>query len=406
MRVLFAIAVIVSIALTGSSVSASSWLPDGGLSGHTINALIVNKGALFAGTSDSGVYRSSDKGQSWLAINAGLTDVAITSLTAKDGFLFAGTVSGGVFRSADSGRNWLPVNTGISSTNIKALAANNTCIFAGTGGGGVCRSTDYGTNWLEVNKLEDGTDIHFKNIFSFGVTADYVFIGTWGGSAFRSADNGTVWYMVTNGMADPRENQIPRCFAVLDSFIFAGLDGAGMLRAKDSARIWFTVNTGLPESTSVTALAVFKNSLYAATHKGVFNSTDNGNTWSAVNTGLSTTPVYTFASIDTTLFAGTSNGIWQFNSDLLPTKTVRLTQAVDPLLQSKFLSLSGSAITYQTGTQLSGIVTVCSPNGAIVISKKVMGIGTINFNRQELAKGLYIIQLQVGQWQDHRMLFR
>ena len=53
--------------------------------------------------------------------------------------LYAGT-SGGVFKSTDGGANWSAVNTGLTATNIQALAidpATPTTLYAGTWGGGV-----------------------------------------------------------------------------------------------------------------------------------------------------------------------------------------------------------------------------------------------------------------------------
>jgi photosystem II stability/assembly factor-like uncharacterized protein len=217
-----------------------------------------------------------------------------------------------MFRSGDNGASWSAINTGMSSANIQALAVNDSFLFAGTDGGGVCRSSDNGEHWLAVNKLDDGTDLHFKSIYSFGITGTYVFIGTWGGSAFRSADNGMTWYLVTNGLWDPRENIIPLSFAVGDTFLFAGTSGRGVVRAKDSARVWFPAAAGLPDSATVTALALYQDTLFAATQKGIYRSVDNGDNWAADNTGLSDTVVLAFTVSGNQLFAGTNGGgIWR-----------------------------------------------------------------------------------------------
>ena len=53
--------------------------------------------------------------------------------------LYAGT-GGGVFKSTDGGANWSAVNSGLTSTCVFALAidpATPTTLYAGTGGGGV-----------------------------------------------------------------------------------------------------------------------------------------------------------------------------------------------------------------------------------------------------------------------------
>jgi len=52
---------------------------------------------LFAATFDSGVFLSTNQGESWAAVNAGLTDLRVRTLAVADGTLFAGTLGSGVF---------------------------------------------------------------------------------------------------------------------------------------------------------------------------------------------------------------------------------------------------------------------------------------------------------------------
>jgi hypothetical protein len=52
---------------------------------------------LFAATFDSGVFLSTNQGESWTAVNAGLTDLRVRTLAVTEGTLFAGTLGSGVF---------------------------------------------------------------------------------------------------------------------------------------------------------------------------------------------------------------------------------------------------------------------------------------------------------------------
>ena len=67
---------------------------------------------IFAGTF-SGVFRSTDDGASWTAVNNGLDWPFIDALAVNaDGILFAGTTEGGgVYRSTDNGGNRGPWST-------------------------------------------------------------------------------------------------------------------------------------------------------------------------------------------------------------------------------------------------------------------------------------------------------
>ncbi|HYQ86943.1 MAG TPA: T9SS type A sorting domain-containing protein [Bacteroidota bacterium] len=61
----------------------------------------------------------------------------------SEGNLFAGTGRGGVFRSTNNGTGWIAVNTGLTTgslaDNVNAFAVSGTNLFAGTIFGGVWR---------------------------------------------------------------------------------------------------------------------------------------------------------------------------------------------------------------------------------------------------------------------------
>ena len=68
-----------------------------------IQSLFVTKeGVLYAGISGQGVYVSTDKGDSWTAVNSGLGNLlrmGVLKMAIANGTLFAGTYSSGIFRS-------------------------------------------------------------------------------------------------------------------------------------------------------------------------------------------------------------------------------------------------------------------------------------------------------------------
>src|SRR5438876_10121863 len=68
--------------------------------------------------------------------------------------IYAGTTGGGVFRSTDGGVTWSAVNTGLSNLDVRALAIDPltpTTLYAGTSGGGVFKSNDMGGTWKVLN---------------------------------------------------------------------------------------------------------------------------------------------------------------------------------------------------------------------------------------------------------------
>ena len=70
--------------------------------------------------------------------------------------------------------------------------------------------------------------------------------------------------------------------------------------------------TSGPVGGTVVAFATLGSSLFAGTNGGVFLSTNSGTSWTAVNTGLTNTVVNALAVSGSNLFAGTAGGgVWR-----------------------------------------------------------------------------------------------
>jgi ligand-binding sensor domain-containing protein len=94
-----------SLRLEGFSQQTIAWQPTTGIYGGDVRALAVNPaGHVFAGTFGGGVFRSTNNGNSWVAVNDGLMNPTVRALVVDaSGRIFAGTPSG-VFRSVGSTR--------------------------------------------------------------------------------------------------------------------------------------------------------------------------------------------------------------------------------------------------------------------------------------------------------------
>ncbi len=292
-----------------------------GLRSTSVRALAISADSsknLFAGTWGGGVFRSTNNGTDWTAVNTGLTNTDVKALAISpdsSGTLFAGTLGGGVFRSTDNGTTWTAVNTGLTVSYISTLAvspsaAGGTNLFAGTWGG-VFHSTNNGITWTAVNTGLTNTDIQ-----ALAISPDSrgdLFAGTYGAGVFRSTDNGTHWTAVNIGLTNSLVSSLA-VFPNSSGNLLAGTYGGGVFRSIDNGTHWTVVDAGLT-NTDVQALAISPDSsgdLFAGTYgSGVFRSTNNGADWTAVNTGLTNTDVRALAiSPDSSgnLFAGTSGG--------------------------------------------------------------------------------------------------
>ena len=117
-----------------STFLKAQWIQTNGLEGGDVSSFVVSGINLFAGTINSGVFISTNNGDTWSKVNAGLTNLYISSLAVSGPNLFAGTFEGGIFRSTNNGEFWVAVNTGLTEDAVNCLAVSATNIFAGTGG--------------------------------------------------------------------------------------------------------------------------------------------------------------------------------------------------------------------------------------------------------------------------------
>ena len=85
-----------------------------------------------------GVFKSTNGGTNWTAINTGLTNTYVYALAIDPqtpDTLYAGTDGGGVFKSTNGGTNWTAINTGLTNTYVSALAIDPQTpetLYAGT----------------------------------------------------------------------------------------------------------------------------------------------------------------------------------------------------------------------------------------------------------------------------------
>ncbi len=156
---------------------------------------------LFAATRD-GVFRSTNGGTTWAQVTFEAAR-AIAVDPSNDQNVLIGVPGAGVYRSTNRGQSFVLSNTGLDSTDIRALVPGTTAgvFYAGlysnaTGGwGGVFRSTDSGATWASWNGSGGGA-LPSKFVTSLAVTpAGSLIAGVYdpavGGIAYRRVGSGS-----------------------------------------------------------------------------------------------------------------------------------------------------------------------------------------------------------------------
>ncbi|HEX9655912.1 MAG TPA: hypothetical protein VGB89_03220, partial [Bacteroidota bacterium] len=167
------------------AVSQAQWVEMNGPYGGHVTSVLAKGNEIFVGTYGSGVFRSTNDGNSWIRMNAGLSNRIVRSLATDGNTLLAGTYDGGVFLSSNSGGNWVDISLRISDLSVISLAIVGPRLIAGTISGAL-RSTDQGISWEPID-LGPGQ----YEVAAIASRDSLVILASW--NLFRSSDYGATW---------------------------------------------------------------------------------------------------------------------------------------------------------------------------------------------------------------------
>ncbi len=202
-------------------------------------------GLLFAGTWHQetgywhgGLHKSTDEARSWTKKHeANVISLAFDVVNPNRGFF--GTQGSGVYRTSDSGESWEWAGEGIGSRYVRALAisqANPEEVFAGTERG-LYKSTNGGDIWFEVGNfyLIDAVAVHPENPLVI-YAARY--------SISKSVDGGVSWELLDWNVPGSIKS------IVIDpnnpSTLFIGTSD-GVYMSEDDGSTWSSLNDGLTD---------------------------------------------------------------------------------------------------------------------------------------------------------------
>lgn len=317
----------------------SDWVQTNGPYGGEILAIHeAPKGVLFAGTSGGGIFRSTDRGDTWAPVNTGLRfepgeGLSIRAFAHNRGLIYAGAPDA-LYASTDGGDTWYQVpifgERFVSVSDIMFIGAR---VYIGTLNKGVWYSDDNGESWQPVivtigdhmyTASVDGWVLYsddgdlwrpvppnerleamlIRELSSIGTT---LIAGTQN-AVFRQRTNEDALTAINDDSVVQRIN----AFAVMDNLLYAsGSMGknSGLFRSDDEGDSWVDIATEEITRT-VETIAVHGTRLYVGTSgSGVFRSDDNGDSWTAINNGLTHRTVSALLAVnEDTVFAGTRGG--------------------------------------------------------------------------------------------------
>ena len=291
--------------------------------GAAVRALAVDPLAattLYAGT-DSGLYKSSNGGDSWSVISSGIPFPSIQAVAvdpAQSGTLYAAnfynrlTGEGGIYKSTNGGKSWIPILTGffgsivIDPGNPSTLYAGRRTVFQGPTGT-VVKSTDGGASWFALPITGD-----VQAVVLDPLDPARLYAGLDGAGVFRSVDAGGSWSPSSTGLTSV-SLRVLAINPAAPSTLFAGTWGGGVFRSVNSAITWTAVNSGVgTQSLYVDSLATAgASTVYRGSRIGrtVLRSEDSGESWILLSVRLANANVTALAldpSNPAVIYAGTS----------------------------------------------------------------------------------------------------
>ena len=260
---------------------------------------------LIVSTLTDGMYKGTDTstGTTWQKISNGIPIVQMrghTMVSTTD--FYAATEGAGVYKTSDSGTNWTAIN-GSGATALGCLDVRNVAVPVTTvprtllvstscrNGSGVYRSIDDGATWTRLGPVAGSPGSLPADVQSYalarigtGPTTLY-FLATANYGIFKSIDDGATWATANTGISGT--NVFNTSFsgaAGSTAELLAYVHGSGVYRSADTGATWTPSNTGLPANFA--ALGGIDRetgqTLYIGLDKqGVYKTIDGGASWSA-----------------------------------------------------------------------------------------------------------------------------
>jgi len=388
------------------------WQRTNELNGTYVTAVATNaSGHVFAATSDSGLFRSTDDGASWVNIRSQYVGSVVV---APDGRIYVPGIDSGrtyIFGSSDNGETWnklgggwckiILIGGGCTPPDVHIATGSQQRLFTAVGyhahdideNLGIWRSTNLGLTWDSLARFggyaalySDRDDRLFACVRSYDLEPPF--------STFRSTDQGTTWSHADSGLT--------RGYSWINTLAFnsanqayAGVDNT-IFRSSNHGDIWTvydTVDAGISEM-------IFdqNDSLYVATNgEGVYR---NGN---QVNSGLTNLYVTSIAvSPAGYIYAGTADsGVFR---SVLPTVGVKETSGEQPssfLLHQNYPNPFNASTRIRFDIPQAGyvILRVFDLLGRevarLVDGESTPGRFEIPFDASELSSGVYFYRLEV-----------
>ena len=274
---LFFILFLVSIALSGCSVSVNSGKDTSNI--------------------DGGIFVSSNKGETWGQTANVPTIKGVESIKSFDSAslafdpsdskaVYLGTVGHGLYYSYDLSRGWQKAYALPEQATILAVAVSpdDKCRVYAAAGNKLYVTKDCNRTY-EQSYFDNDPSALVSALLIDSYDSNKIYIGTSKGDILKSLDRGESWqtvyragFRVLKIVSDSADSRI----------LFAATNGAGIFRSLDGGVNWVSLKENLKDfkgSNKIVDISFAPSApgmILAATASGIMRSADNGDTWTGL----------------------------------------------------------------------------------------------------------------------------
>ncbi|MCX7831116.1 MAG: putative Ig domain-containing protein, partial [Acidobacteria bacterium] len=354
----------------------------------------TNSNPIYLATLGGGIFKSTNKGQSFSPKNVGLTEFNISSI-AIDKFdenrIYLGTTYGAIFKSTDGGESWAKIFTVLPSGPIKKIAvnpSNSQVLYVCSENVGMIKSSDGGSSWISIN---NGLPTSYISTFSLKPNIPDTIVAATDKGLYKTSDGGNNWTLChgenknfSDVVFSPADNNLAFAYNYDDHEILRSLNGGTTWEEINPNNSYYLYKM-FPDP-------VDKNILYYVDYSNLFRSLDQGLTFSPIpnptyNGSLVYIETLTFdPSNHNNLFASSSYGIFTMEIScgtisVSPSSLPDGKEYQDYYQQVSFSGgLSPYSVVLSSGTLPPGLYLEHSYYDYCYISGTPYQSGTYNFN--------------------------